>query len=396
MVKITDSVYFVGVFNPNLRVFDIVMRTGFGTSYNSYIVKGNKIALIETCHDTFFDTYIENIKKVCDLEKIYYIVLNHTEPDHSGSLAQLLKFIPNAKIVCSKAASIYLKNITNMHLDFLIVKDNDELDLGDKKLKFINAPFLHWPDSMFTYLKSEKVLFTCDFFGTHYCEPYVFDYKIKYADDYELALKNYYDAIFGPFRNYVIDGLRKISDLQIDFACTSHGPILTESKLDFVIEKYKEWSRIFENHVKTIPIFYCSAYGNTFKLAEKIKEGILSRINDADVVIYNIIDYDLSFLHTKLNQSDAFLIGSPTINRDTVPPVWNLLSGLDAINNQKKFAGVFGSFGWSGEAINFIADRLKSLKLNVFGDGFKINFVPSENDLDNAKQFGYSFAENMI
>ena len=395
MNKITDSVYYVGVLNPNLRVFDIVMRTDFGTSYNSYIVKAEKTALIEACHASFFDSYLENIKQVCDLNSIDYIVLNHTEPDHSGSLAQLLKLIPNAKVVCSKAASIYLKNITNMDLDFIIVKDKDELDLGNKKLKFINAPFLHWPDSMFTYLEDEKILFTCDFLGAHYCEPYIFDYKIKFDDKYELALKNYFDAIFGPFKKYVVDGLEKISDIEIDFACTSHGPVLTKNKLSFVIEKYKQWSNVEKNSVKTIPIFYCSAYGNTLKLAQNIKEGILSQIN-ADVQIYNIIDYDIGYLHSKLNSSDAFLIGTPTINRDAVAPIWNLLAGLDAVNNQKKCAAVFGSFGWSGEAVGFVNDRLRNLKLNVFENGFKINFVPSEQELSNAIQFGMEFAKSII
>jgi Uncharacterized flavoproteins len=394
MNKISDSVYYVGVFNPNLRVFDIVMKTDFGTSYNSYIVKAQKTALIEACHASFFDSYVENIKKVCDLDSIDYIILNHTEPDHTGSLDELLKLIPNAKIVCSKAASIYLKNITNRdNLNFVIAKDNDELDLGGKKLKFINAPFLHWPDSMFTYLEDEGVLFTCDFLGAHYCEPYVFDYKIKFDDKYQLALKNYYDAIFGPFKNYVVDGLNKICDLKFDFVCTSHGPVLTKNKLDYVIEKYGLWSLPHKNSVKTIPIFYCSAYGNTLKLAQKIKEGIISQISDANVQIYNIIDYDMGFLHAQLNLSDAFLIGTPTINRDAVPPIWNLLSGIDAINNQKKSVAVFGSFGWSGEAVKFINDRLRNLKLNVFGDGFKVNFVPSEKELSDALQFGSEFTK---
>lgn len=395
--KITDSVYFVGSFNPNLRVSDVIIPTNFGTSYNSYIIKDTKIALVETCHPDFWEIYLENIKEVCDPQNIDYIVINHTEPDHSGCLAQLLKLATNAKIVCSNAGAIYLKNIVNRtDLDFIIVKDNDELNLGTQKLKFISAPFLHWPDSISTYLENEKILFSCDFLGAHYCEPYIFDYKTKFEAQYEIAMKNYFDAIFGPFKSYVINGLDKISGLQIDFVCTSHGPVLTKSKLNFVLQKYREWSTIRSNAVKTIPIFYCSAYGNTLKLAEKIKDGIMSQLPDAIVDIYNIIDYDINMLCSKLNESDAFLIGSPTINRDAVPPVWHLLSGVDAVNCKNKNVAVFGSFGWSGEAVGFITERLKSLKFNVFDPSFKINFVPSENDLDAAKQFGLNFAKTIV
>ena len=406
--KISDLVYFVGVFNPNLRVSDIIIKTDFGTSYNSFIIKDKKIALIETCHHDFLDSYLENIKQVCEPELINYIILNHTEPDHSGALKKLLDLAPNAKIICSKAAKIYLKNIINKP-DFepITVKDNDELDLGDNKLKFISAPFLHWPDSMFSYLEpkiknknqeSKNILFTCDFLGCHYCLPDIFDYKIKYQDAYELALKNYFDNIFGPFKNYVLDAINKISSLNLDFILNSHGPILTKYSLDNIIKKYEQWALDSKKNstIKSIPIFYCSAYNNTFELAKKIKSGILSQIPDVNLELYNIINYDIDFLANKLNSSDAFLIGSPTINRDAVLPVWNLLSRIDAINNKNKNVGVFGSFGWSGEAVDLITQRLNSLKLKTFGSGFKINFVPDQNDLQNAETFGSDFAKLLL
>ena len=202
MRKITDSVYSVGVLNPNMRVFDVVMCTEYGTSYNSYLVRGEKTALIETCHDTFFDAYVEHLKEVCDPTQIDYIILNHTEPDHSGALARLLELAPQAQLLCSRAAMIYLKGITNRtDMDIRAVADGEELDLGQGKvLRFINAPFLHWPDSMFTWFEAEGVLFSCDFFGSHYCEPRMLDTAITYPKAYESALKNYYDAIFGPFK----------------------------------------------------------------------------------------------------------------------------------------------------------------------------------------------------
>jgi flavorubredoxin len=171
MLKVTESIYSVGVLNPNMRIFDIVMKTEYGTSYNSYIVKGKKIALIDACHERFLDQYVQNIEEVTPLDKIDYLIVNHCEPDHTGALRQLLKKIPNVQIFCTPAGKLFLSEITKLPLNIHIVKDHEVLDLGGKTLEFIIAPFLHWPDSMFTYAKEEKTVFTCDFLGTHYCEP---------------------------------------------------------------------------------------------------------------------------------------------------------------------------------------------------------------------------------
>lgn len=398
-VKITDGIYSVGIQNPNLRVFDIVMTTESGTTYNSYIVKGSeKTALIETCHEGFFDLYLNNIREVCPLEQIDYIVMNHNEPDHSGAMAKLLELMPNAKLVSSIAGANYLKNITNRcDLEVHKVKDGEELDLGGKTLTFISAPNLHWPDSMFTYVKEDNVLFTCDFLGCHYCEPYTFDKNIAYPKAYDAALALYYAAIFGPFASFVRKGLEKIQALpqKPEFICTSHGPVLTkEGRMDEVIARYTEWSAPVVNEVPLIPVFYTSAYGNTAKLAEKIREGILEAKPDADCQIYDIIEHDMGQLHALVNRCNAFAVGSPTLNRDAVPPVWMLLAGIDAINAAKKPVAVFGSYGWTGEAVGNIQNRLMGLRMNVFEDGFKVTFVPSQEDLENAKEFGKSFAQS--
>lgn len=396
--QINDGVYSVGVMNPNLRVFDIVMKTDYGTSYNSYLIKGNeKTALIETCHKTYYTHFLNNIKEVCDPAKIDYIILNHNEPDHSGSLAQLLNDIPNATILVSQAGSIYIKSITNRNdLKVQVVKDGETLDLGGKTLKFINAPFLHWPDSMFTWLEEDKTLFPCDFFGSHFCEPQVMDYNIVYPEKYETAFQGYYDAIMGPFKPYVLKGLEKISDLDIEFICTSHGPVITKGcRLDYVREKYYQWSQPCKNEVPVIPVFYVSAYGNTRLVAQSIQEGILSVLPQAECKVFDVIDYDISDMRAKLAQSDAFAVGSPTINRDALPPIWDLINHVDAINIQKKPCLVFGSYGWSGEAVPFLTQRLNALKLKVFGEGYKVCFVPSDEDLQKAKELGIEFAKTL-
>ena len=248
---------------------------------------------------------------------------------------------------------------------------------------------------MFTWVEDAKTLFTCDFLGCHYCEPYTFDTNIAYPKAYDAALKLYYGAIFGPFASFVRKGLEKIKALPVqpEFICTSHGPVLTKAgRMDEVIANYEAWSAPVVHEVPVIPVFYTSAYGNTAKLAEKIREGILEAKPNAECVTYDIIEHDMDKLHALINECDAFAVGSPTLNRDAVPPVWNLLAGIDAINAAKKPALVFGSFGWTGEAVGNIQIRLLGLKMNVFEDGFKVTFVPSEEDLENAKEFGKSFA----
>lgn len=396
-VKVTDSIYSVGILNPNMRVFDIVMSTDYGTTYNSYVLKGEKNVLIEACHRTYFEQYLANIREVIDPKDIDYIVLNHNEPDHSGALAQLLDYATNATVVVSKAGSIYLKNITNRtDLKVQVAMDGDVIDIGGKTLRFINAPFLHWPDSMFTWVEEEKTLFSCDFLGAHYCEPYTFDYNMAYPTKYEIAFKGYYDAIFGPFKPYVLAGLEKIKSLPIERVCNSHGPVITKGcRLDYVLEKYAEWSQPQKNTRLTVPVFYTSAYGNTRKIAAAIRDGILAARPEADVETFDIIDYDMGEMAVRLNSSDAFALGSPTINGEAVPPAWMLLSHVDAINNKKKPVLVFGSYGWSGEAVPNLQARLTGLKMKVFGDGLKVCFVPSAADLEKAKALGTEFGASL-
>lgn len=398
--ELTKDIYSIGVLNPNLRVFDIVMSTEFGTSYNSYLVYGSeKTALVDAVHKDYLDYFLSNLKAIGKEVKIDYLIMNHNEPDHSGAIAELLKVMPDLTILTTNAGALYLKNITNIpNLNVKVVKDGEILDLGGKTLKFIMAPFLHWPDSMFTYAVEDKMLFSCDYLGSHYCEPQILDTKIGYPNDYEKAFSGYYDAIFSPFKPYVLKGYEKIKDLSLDFVCPSHGPVLTKSGLiQKAVDKYIKWStpaqKVTEN--KQIPIFYCSAYGNTKLLAHQIKLGILDILPKANVNTYNIIEHDMAKLGGLLNESDAFLIGSPTINRDAVPPVNILLSHIDAINIAKRPVAIFGSYGWSGESSVGIKNRLSFLKAAVFEDIFKVIFVPNKEDLIKAREYGKNFASTL-
>jgi len=398
MHQITEDVYYTGVLNPNMRVFDVIMRTEYGTSYNSYIVRGSeKTACIEAAHLTFFHSYLDNLKEILQGKPLDYLVLNHCEPDHTGCVAKLLEVYPDLTVVVSQAGSIYIKQIANNpELNIRVVKDGEILELGGKTLEFRSAPFLHWPDSMFTWLPQDGILFSCDFLGTHYCEPQILDYRIAYEGKYWEAVKYYFDCIFGPFLPYVRKGLDKIEDLDIAFCCNSHGPVLTrEGLLPEVIRRYSRWCRPEVRENKLIPIFYVTAYGNTELLARAVARGIQSVLPGAQVDLYNIIDHDLGQLTAIMNECDAFLVGSPTINRDAVAPVWQLLSGIEAVNIQKRPVAVFGSYGWSGEAVPHLVERLSSVKAAVFPEQFKVNFVPAEADITAAAAFGESFAKSL-
>nr|MDD6335368.1 FprA family A-type flavoprotein [bacterium] len=391
-----EGIHWVGALNPNMRIFDVVMKTDNGTSYNAYLVRGqDKTALIDTCHGAFYDAFIENIRQVCPVDSIDYIIMNHCEPDHSGALARLLEACPGAKLLATQAGALYLKNITNREdLPIQRVKDGEEIDLGGKTLRFIAAPFLHWPDSMFTYCPQARTAFTCDFLGSHYCEPYMRDSDIAYPGAYQRAFKLYFDAIFGPFLPYVRAGLGKLKALDVDTVCPSHGPVLHRGcQLENAMEAYAQWSAEQKRGQLFVPIFYCSAYGNTARLAQAIAGGIRQALPDADVQCLDINDNDGARLAAAINTCDAFAIGTPTINADAVAPVWQLLAQVDAIHARKKPVLAFGSYGWSGEAVGNICARLSGLKCAVFGEGLKVCFVPSEQDIQRAGETGYAFGQ---
>jgi flavorubredoxin len=398
VIKLCDGVYSVGVLNPSLRLFDVIMETAYGTSYNAYLITGEKNVLIDAVHEDYFDEYLENIRSIIDPASIDYIIMNHNEPDHSGALSKLMDLAPGAELLTSAAGKIYLPLITNKPMTNLrAVKDGETLDIGGgRTLRFIHAPFLHWPDSMFTWLESEKIAFTCDFLGTHYCEPSMTDRRIHQMPLYEQAFSEYFDAIFSPFKPYVQSGLSKLGALDADTVCTSHGPVLhKDGFLEEAMARYNQWSTKQPQAQKHIPIFFCSAYSNTGKLAEKIAEGIRSVLRDADVTIYDLTVTDPVDLTEQLNSADAFLLGSPTINKDALPPVWQLVSSIDAINSKGKPAAVFGSYGWSGEGVPAVIGRLKAMNMAVFEEGYRCRFVPSEAELQGAFEFGARFAASL-
>jgi len=389
-VKIAGGVHWVGALDPQLRVFDIIMKADHGTSYNAYLITGGeKVAVVDAVKAPFYEEYIENIRSLVDPKDISYVVVNHTEPDHSGSLARLLKDAPAAKVVCDRQCKNFVKNILNKDVDPMLVQDKDVLDLGKGvELSFVHAPFLHWPDTMFTYLKKEGILFSCDFLGAHYCDDRLFDDLI---DEYHYTFEYYYSVIFRPFKKYVLEAIAKIDDLDIKVICPSHGPVLRSDPRS-CIEKYREWSSVpVPGDKKTLLVLYASAYGNTAMLAEKIAKG--ARAGGAKATVMDAAATELVVMIDRIEAADGIAVGSATINSDAVEPVWCLLSHLATLNLKGKVGASFGSYGWSGEAPKLIAERLKGLKLKVDEEPFRVNLVPTKQDLKEAEEYGRRIAK---
>jgi len=265
-IAIREGIYWTGVLDPDLRLFDILFPTEGGPTYNSYLVKGEKNAVIDTAKGRCYDQFLSNVSSLVDPEDVDYIICNHMEPDHSGSLAAFLKEAKNAQVVVSRTGEHFVGNILNADVNPLKMGDGDVLDLGGKTLRFISAPFLHWPDTMFTYAVEDKVLFSCDVFGSHYCDERMFD---DLVGDFSGEFEYYYQGIMRPFKEKMLEAVDKIKDLDIEIIAPSHGPILRTDPWKYVTQ-YVEWSTPSPAEVKKVLIFYASAHGNTKMMANEV------------------------------------------------------------------------------------------------------------------------------
>ncbi|KYH30299.1 MULTISPECIES: FprA family A-type flavoprotein [Clostridium] len=381
-IKLKDNIYWIGVKDPGLEVFDIIMTTKKGTTYNSYIINDDKVAVIDSVKDGFWEESLERIKSIIGDKNINYIIVQHTELDHSGCVKRFLEEYPDAIVIGSKAALTYMKDILNRDFKGENINDIPELNLGKTTLKFISVPNLHWPDTMVTYVPEKKVLFSCDITGAHYCpKDLIMD---RNNEDYIKEFKYYFDTIMSPFKNFVLSGLDKIEKLDIDMVAPSHGPIHAGNNAKEALKLYRKMA-IEEPIEKNIQILYVSAYHNTEIMAEYLGK----KLNEKGIKteVHEITSLKLEKAVELVNRSTGFLIGSPTINQDAVEPVWRLLAAIPIIQNRGKACGAFGSYGWSGEGVKMMTDRLKSMKFKVVEEGFKFKFVPDKEEYRAADEF---------
>lgn len=389
-LKLRENFYWTGIVDADLRVFDIIMYTEFGTTYNSYVLKtGDKTVLFETAKEKFFDDYLEKLKEITDVESIDYLVVEHTEPDHAGSVERLLDLNPGMKIIATGCALGFLKEIVNRDFTGIPARDNMTMKIGDRTLRFLFVPNLHWPDTMYTYIEEEQILVTCDSFGSHYGFDDVLLSKVTDWEGYMRATKYYYDNIIGPFKPFMLKALERVRELDISMICTGHGPVI-DDKIDFILNTYEEWSTVVNpNPKKTVIMPYVSAYGYTKSLAEKIAEGIRAS-GDIDVRAYDMVEADQAKVLEELGFADGILFGSPTIVGEALKPIWDLTTSIFAGTHGGKLASAFGSYGWSGEAVPHLIERLKQLNMKVT-EGFRVRFKPDENQLQDAFDYGFNF-----
>ncbi len=393
ILPLTRDVTWIGVLDRDIVTFDVVMETKFGTTYNSYFINAGKKAVIETVKERFWDVYRGKLSKLTDPATIDYIVMNHTEPDHSGCVAKLLEIAPKAKVVGSGNAIRYLKDLLGFEFPHLIIKDGQTLDLGNKSLKFIGAPNLHWPDSIMTYLAEDKILFTCDIFGEHFCNEAMFDDAVP---DFSDAFRYYFDVIMKPYSRFMLQAIERMSPLDIHMIAPGHGMILRKDwkKWVDVTVKYSGEYLMNPNRNKVF-LAYVSAYHNTGLIAEKIAEGIRSA-GSIDVDLCDIENMDLSLIDQKLVQSSGIMIGCPTFSQNILLPVYQVFAMINPIRDRGKLAAVFGSYGWSGEGAKIMSSALTNLKLNVMDEGLMIKFTPHADTLKRCFDYGRTYGERFL
>ncbi|MDD7794189.1 anaerobic nitric oxide reductase flavorubredoxin [Clostridium sp. 'White wine YQ'] len=392
--KLNEKVTWVGKIDWELKKFHgEEYSTHKGSSYNSYLIKDEKTVLIDTVWSPFSKEFVANLKKEVDLKKIDYIIANHSEPDHSGGLLDLMEEIPDTPIYCTKNGAKILKGHYHKDWNFVTVKTGDTLDIGKNKLIFIEAKMLHWPDSMFTYMTGDNILFSNDAFGQHYASEYMYNDTVDQFELYQEAIK-YYANILTPFSKFVVKKVDEILgfNLPVDMICPSHGIIWRDKPLQ-IVEKYVEWAKDYSEN--QITLVYDTMWGGTSKMAEAIVEGIKSVNSNVTIKQLNSSKLDKNDIITEVFKSKIVLVGSSTINKGILSSTASILEMIKGLEFKGKKAAGFGSYGWSGESVKIITEELTKAGFEMINDGIKELWNPDEEAMDRCKEFGKIIAEKI-
>lgn len=385
--KITPSVDWVGKIDWELRKFHgEEYSTHRGTSYNSYLVKDEKIALIDTVWMPFAKEFVENLSKEIDLSKIDYVIANHAEMDHSGALPELMRRIPDKPVYCTANGVKSLKGHYHQNWNFQVVKTGDKLSLGKKDMVFIEAPMLHWPDSMMTYLTGDAILFSNDAFGQHIASEHMFNDLVVQSELFEEATK-YYANILTPFSPLVTKKINEVIalNLPVNAICPSHGVIWRDNPLQ-IAERYLQWAADYQEN--QITIIYDTMWDGTRILAETIAKGIKQNDDQVTVKLYNIARSDINDVVTDIFKSKMILLGSPTINKGILNAMAALIDMITGLRFKNKKAAAFGCYGWSGESVKILSEHLAKAGFELVSDGLKTMWQPGDEELAKAFTFG--------
>jgi anaerobic nitric oxide reductase flavorubredoxin len=391
-IRVKNNIYWVGKIDWELRKFHgDEYSTHRGSTYNSYLIKEDKTALIDTVWRPFSKEFVENLAHRIDLNKIDFVIANHAEIDHSGSLPELMQYIPETPIYCTKNGVKSLKGHYHQDWNFKVIKTGDRLSLGQKELIFVEAPMLHWPDSMFCYLTGDNVLFSNDAFGQHYASEYMFNDLVDQNELFDECIK-YYANILTPFSSLVTKKINEVLsfNLPLDIICTSHG-IIWRDKPEQIVERYLQWADSYQEN--QITIIYDTMWNGTRAMAEKIATGISEVDKEVNVKLFNIAKTDKNDIITEVFKSKAILVGSPTINRGILVSVAGLLEEIKGLQFKNKMAAAFGCYGWSGESTKIISENLKVAGFELVDDGIKVMWNPDAEKVKKCIEYGSNFAD---
>ena len=389
--QIKNNVYWVGKNDWELRSFHgYEYSTHRGSSYNSYLIKEEKTVLIDTVYQPFSNEFVENLANEVELSSIDYIVINHAEPDHSGALIELLRLIPDTPVYCTKNGIKSIKGHYHQELNFKTVETGDKLSLGNgKDLIFIQAPMLHWPDTMFCYLTGDNILFSNDAFGQHFCSEMLFNDLVDPYELYSEAIK-YYANILAPFSKLVLRKIEEIVklNLPVDMICPSHGIIWRHDPMQ-IVTKYEAWANNYsENQVTVI---YDTMYNGTRSVAENIVKGINTFDKNITVKLYNAAKNDNNDMLTDIFRSKAILVGSPTVNNGIMSSIAGLLEMVKGLKFMNKKAAAFGCFGWHDVSTKVIQDTLKDSGFEILLEPLRFIWAPDDEALKKSVDYGQEF-----
>jgi flavorubredoxin len=355
--EIKRGVYWVGAIDWDRRLFDALIPLPDGTSYNSYLIKGNKkTALIDAVDPTMKEVLIEHLDEL-KIKTIDYVIANHAEQDHSGAIAQMVEKYPQAKVVCTPKCKDMLIDLLMIPEErFQTVADKETISLGDRTLEFIYTPWVHWPETMVSYLKEDKILFSCDFFGSHLAttDLYVTDERQVYE-----AAKRYFAEIMMPFHTIIEKNLAKVKEYEIDIIAPSHGPM--HDKPEFIIKAYNSW--VFDKPKNIVVLPYISMHGSTRQMVERFVEALTE--NGVTVKQFDLTVTDIGKLAMALVDAATIVIGTPTILVGPHPKVVYAAFLANALRPKVKFVSIIGSYGWGGKAVEQLAAMIPNLKVEV-------------------------------
>ncbi|ABR31052.1 metallo-beta-lactamase [Thermosipho melanesiensis] len=355
--KISEGVYFVGVIDWDRELFDELIPLPNGTTYNAYIIKGEKVALIDTVDPDKEEEFYRNLKKL-NIEKIDYVISNHAEQDHSGLIKEVVEKF-GAKVVTNRKCAELLKD--HLHIeenDVIEISEGDELDLGGKTLKFYMAPWVHWPETMVTYLKEDKILFSCDFFGSHYATSEI----VKEVKDVLNEAKRYYAEIMMPFRKQVMKNIEKVETLEIEKIAPSHGPIYKDP--ENIIRAYKKWAG--DEVEKEVVVLYVSMHGSVKKMIEYVVDGLMNK--GIKVKLHNVTKSDIGQIAIDLVEASTVVVGVPMVLAGLHPKIAEVVYLMNALRPKTKYIGIVGSYGWGGRFIEELKGMLKNVKADILGE----------------------------